>query len=76
MSARKPPSASNETSMRVQEPWWMLLLMLIPALFWTSFNNLITLGPVRRWLVLGLRCALIVFLALALAEVFARKPTG
>ena len=61
-------------SIRVQEPWWLLLLLLIPALVYTSFRELISLGAYRRWIVLGLRSALIVFLAFALAEVFARKP--
>ena len=61
-------------SIRVQEPWWLLLLGLIPLLFWTSYGNLISLGSTRRWIVLALRCSLIGFLALALAEVFARKP--
>ena len=31
-------------------------------------------GPRVRWIVLGLRCGLIVLIALALAEVYARKP--
>ena len=47
---------------------------MIPLLLWTSYRNLISLGPTRRWLVLGLRCSLVVLLAFALAEVFARKP--
>jgi uncharacterized membrane protein len=61
-------------SLRPQEPWWLLLLLLIPVIFWTSWRNLISLGESRRWIALGLRCSLVVFLAFALAEVFARKP--
>lgn len=61
-------------SLRPQEPWWLLLLLAVPVLIWTSWHNLVTLGPTRRWLVLGLRCSLIVLLALALSEAFARKP--
>ena len=61
-------------SLRPQEPWWLLLLLLIPLLLWTSIRNLITLGPARRWIVLGLRCALIVLLAFALSEAYGRKP--
>src|SRR5262249_37643666 len=34
-----------------------------------SFRSLAGLGPVRRWLAIGLRCLLILFLTLALAEV-------
>jgi uncharacterized membrane protein len=62
------------TSLRPQEPWWLILLVAVPLLIWTSWHNLITLGPTRRWLVLGLRCSLVVLLALALAEAYARKP--
>ena len=62
------------TSLEPLEPWWLLLLVLIPALFYYSFRSLAGLGPVRRWIAIGLRCALIVFLAMALAEVHARKP--
>jgi uncharacterized membrane protein len=38
-------------------------------------NSLAGLGPVRQWLALGLRCALITFLALALAEPRIRQQT-
>ena len=61
-------------SLRVQEPWWLVLLLAAPVLFWTSYRNLVTLGPARRWIVLGLRCSLIVLLAAALAEAYGRKP--
>ncbi|MBI3821126.1 MAG: VWA domain-containing protein [Planctomycetes bacterium] len=61
-------------SLRPQEPWWLLLLIAAPVLVWTSWRNLVTLGPARRWLVLGLRVGLIVLLALALSEAYARKP--
>ena len=53
---------------------WLLLLLFVPVLVWTSYHNLISLGPVRRWLAIGLRCSLIVFLAFALGEMHARKP--
>src|SRR5262249_53425383 len=61
-------------SLRPQDPWWLLLLLLIPLLLWTSYRNLIALGPARRWIVLGLRCSLIVLLAFALSEAYGRKP--
>jgi uncharacterized membrane protein len=60
-------------SVRVQYLWWFLLLGLIPVLIYTSWHNLQGLGGTRRWIVLALRCALIVLLTLALAEVYARK---
>src|SRR5262249_30592766 len=49
-------------------PWWLLLLALIPAIILLSFRSLSGLGPVRRWAAIGLRCALVLFLTLALAE--------
>ncbi|HZZ78951.1 MAG TPA: VWA domain-containing protein [Gemmataceae bacterium] len=61
-------------SVRVQYYWWFLLLGLIPLLIWASWRNLLGLGETRRWIVIGLRSALIMLLALALAEVYARKP--
>ncbi|MSU76931.1 MAG: VWA domain-containing protein [Gemmataceae bacterium] len=62
------------TSLRVQSPWWLMLLAAIPLLIWTSWRALIGLGNTRRWLVLVFRSALILFVVLALAEVFARRP--
>ena len=61
-------------SLRPQEPMWWLLLLLIPVIVWTSWRNLLSLGETRRWMAIALRCSLIVFLAAALSEVFARKP--
>jgi uncharacterized membrane protein len=49
-------------------PWWLLLLALIPLIILLSFRSLAGLGPVRRWVAIGLRCALVLFLTLALAE--------
>jgi uncharacterized membrane protein len=51
------------------QPWWLLLLGLVPVVVLLSFRSLAGLGPVRRWVAIGLRSALIVFLVLALAEV-------
>jgi uncharacterized membrane protein len=56
-------------SLEAAQPWWLLLLLLVPVIVWLSFRSLAGLGPVRRWVAITLRCALIVFLALALAEV-------
>ncbi|MBI2807112.1 MAG: VWA domain-containing protein [Planctomycetes bacterium] len=60
-------------SLRPQEPWWLLLLFLIPALIWTGYANLVSLGDARRGIVLGLRSGLIALVAFALAETYARK---
>ena len=51
------------------QPWWLLLLLLIPVVILLSYRSLAGLGPVRRWLAIGLRCTLIALLTLALAEV-------
>src|ERR1700690_262362 len=55
------------------EPWWLLLLLLLPLIVWLSFRRMSGLGPVGRWVAIGLRCLVITFLALALAETHARK---
>jgi uncharacterized membrane protein len=57
-------------NIRCGEPYWLLLLLLIPLTVWWSFRSLAGLGPVRRWVALGLRSLLILFLCLALAEVY------
>src|SRR6516162_8566583 len=57
------------------QPWWLLLLVFVPVVIWLSYRSLAGLGPVRRWLAIGLRCALIVLLTLALAEVRIRHQS-
>src|SRR3954469_789698 len=54
-------------SLEAIQPWWLLLLGLIPVIILLSFRSLSGLGPVRRCVAIGLRCALILFLTLALA---------
>ena len=39
------------------------IALLVPLLFWTSYQQLVTLGEYRRWIVLGLRTSLVVCLA-------------
>lgn len=62
------------STLEALEPGWLLLLLLVPVLAWYSWRRLTPLGPIRRWVALGLRCLLIVFIALALAEAHARRP--
>jgi uncharacterized membrane protein len=50
-------------------PYWLLLLLLLPALWWFSFRSISGLGPVRRWFVLGLRTVVLLLVVFALAEV-------
>src|SRR5579871_1483942 len=56
-------------SLEPTQPWWLLLLGLIPLIVLLSYRSLAGLGPVRRWVAITLRCALILLLTLALAEV-------
>jgi uncharacterized membrane protein len=60
----------NIGNVRAAEPGWLVLLLLIPLTVWWSFRSLAGLGPVRRWVALGLRCSLLLLLCLALAEVY------
>jgi uncharacterized membrane protein len=62
-------AARAVVSLEPTQPWWLLLIGLVPVLVAWSYRSLAGLGPVRRWLALGLRSALIILLALALAEV-------
>jgi uncharacterized membrane protein len=56
------------------QPWWLLLLLLMPWVVWVSYRSLAGLGPVRRWVAISLRCLLVLLLTLALAELRLRKP--
>jgi uncharacterized membrane protein len=60
----------NVTMIRADNPWWLLVLLLIPITVWWSFHSLAGLGTVRRWVALGLRSALLLFFGLALADVY------
>jgi hypothetical protein len=60
----------NVTMIRANDPWWLLVLLLIPITVWWSFHSLAGLGTVRRWVALGLRSGLLLFLGLALADVY------
>ena len=57
------------TSLEPTQPWWLLLLLLPPVIVYFSYRSLAGLGPIRRWIAIGLRCSLIILLALALSEV-------
>jgi uncharacterized membrane protein len=55
-------------AMEVLQPWWLMGLLLIPLLVLFSYRSLAGLGPIRRWVALGLRCLIVLLLILALAE--------
>lgn len=61
------------SSLEPLEPWWLLLLLLVPWLIGYSWSRLAALGPGRRVLAIALRCLLLILLAFALAEMHARK---
>jgi uncharacterized membrane protein len=56
------------------QPWWLLLLLLLPFVVLVSRRSLAGLGQVRRWVAIGLRCLLVLLLTLALAEMRLKKP--
>jgi hypothetical protein len=49
-------------------PGYLLLLAVLPALWWLSFRSLRAFGLVRRWAAIGLRTLVILAIVLALAE--------
>jgi uncharacterized membrane protein/Mg-chelatase subunit ChlD len=49
-------------------PWYLLLLGLLPAMWWSSFRSLSGLGPWRRILALVLRTLVLLLIVAALAE--------
>src|SRR5216684_6264990 len=57
------------TRLEAMQPWWLLGLGLVPVIVALSFRSLAGLGPVRRWVAIGLRCLGVILLVLALAEV-------
>ncbi len=50
------------------QPFYLLLLLLLPVLWIVSFRSLSGLGPIRRWFAMGLRSVVFVLIVLALAE--------
>lgn len=63
------------STLRPLAPLWLILLLLLPLIVFFSFRSLAGLGPVRRWLALGLRSGLLLCLILALADTHAVKST-
>jgi uncharacterized membrane protein len=52
-----------------ESPWYLLLMLLVPVLWWFSFHSLAALGSVRRILALLLRTVILVLVIAALAEI-------
>src|SRR5215213_7781931 len=55
------------------QPWWLLLLALVPVLWIFSFKSLSGLGPNRRIFALLFRTVVFTLLVLALAGVQLQK---
>lgn len=53
--------------LRFESPAYLALLAVIPLLIALSFRSLSGLGPVRRWLAIVFRCAVVVLMVMALA---------
>ena len=49
-------------------PWYLLLLLALPAMWWFSFHSLSGLGPWRRLFALALRTLVLMLIVAALAE--------
>ena len=60
---------------RFVSPWWLLLLIVVPGIYFISRKSLAGLEPVRRWTAIVARSLLVACLILALAEPRVRRPS-
>ncbi len=67
-------AARSLGSLEFVQPWWLVLLLVIPFIVQFSYRSLAGLGPVRRWVALSVRCFLVMLLVLAVAEPRLRRP--
>jgi len=51
-----------------ENPWYLLLLLVLPVMWALSYRSLAGLGNLRRWLALGLRTAVVLLIVAALAQ--------
>ena len=56
-------------------PWYLLLLGIVPVMWWFSFRGLSGLGPVRRIMAMSLRTAVLVLFIFAIAGIQLEKST-
>ena len=61
-------------SLEFVQPWWLVLLLVIPFVVQFSYRSLAGLGPIRRWVALSVRCFLVLLLIVAVAEPRLRRP--
>ncbi len=55
-------------SIAFNSPWYLLLLLLLPAIWWFSFQSLSGLGTSRRLIALALRTFVLLLIVVSLAE--------
>ena len=56
-------------------PWYLLLLGLLPVLWWFSFRSLAGLGNIRRLIAIGLRTLVLLLLISAIADIEFRRTS-
>jgi uncharacterized membrane protein len=57
------------------QPWWLLLLVFVPAVVLVSRRSLSGLGRSRKWAAIAFRSLVVACLVLALAEPRVRRPS-
>ena len=62
-------------SVSFERPWYLLLLLLLPLIWYLGFRSLAGLGRWRRLLALFLRSAVLTAMVLALAKAQWREST-
>lgn len=67
--------ARSVRGLELVRPWWLLLLLAIPAIVLVARHNLRGLGPFRKWFVISLRSLVVALLVVALAEPRVRQTT-
>jgi uncharacterized membrane protein len=60
-------------SLEPLEPFWLVLLLLVPWVVWFSYRRLAALGSTRRVIAIGLRSLIVILVVFALAEMHARR---
>ena len=80
LGIRPLQSAAIETanavrSLQLVQPAWLWLLVLLVPILVIGRRSLSGLGPIRRWILIGLRCLVAGVLIFALAEPRLRRPS-
>jgi Mg-chelatase subunit ChlD/uncharacterized membrane protein len=62
-------------SLTFLSPWWLVLLLLVPVLWWVSLRTLSGLSRTRRWVAIGLRTVVMLAVICALAEIQIKRTS-